>query len=105
LRFRASGAKAGANGNKTLKFHFDTKEITFHAAANDTNDWRFEATVEHSAATSQKITWVGWNGTTMTQGYDTHNADLTGDVTVKITGECAHASDTIYQLTLEMERY
>jgi hypothetical protein len=100
----AAGTKVNANGNKTIKFYFGSTAITFHAAANDTNDWRFEADIVYSATSEQKISWVGYNGVTITQGHDTAAEDMTGAVVMKITGECAHASDVIRQYIWDIEK-
>lgn len=97
IRIFAAGTKTASNGNKTIKMYFGTANWTFNAAANDTNDWRCEAIVVNTEAAKQRISWIGWNGTTITQGYETATEDTTSNVTVKVTGECAHASDTITQ--------
>ena len=100
----AAGTKTGAGGNKTLKFYFGATSVTFHAAANNTNDWRFEAYVYNTGATNtQGISWVGYDGATILQGYDTAAIDTTAAVTMKITGECASAADTITQTLLLVE--
>jgi len=94
----AAGTKTGANGNKTLKFYFGAASVTFHAAANNTNDWRFKAYVFNTNATNaQGISWIGYDGVTMLQGYDTAAIDTAAAVTMKITGECAIAGDAVLQ--------
>jgi len=105
IKVLAAGTKSSANGNKTIKFHFGSTSATFNAANNDTNDWRFEAFVMLTATGAQKITWAGWNGTTLTQGYEGASEDMTGSVVMKVTGECAHASDSITQQMWVLERY
>ncbi len=97
LKILAAGTKTGSNGNKTLKFYFGATSVTFHAAANNTDDWRFEATVLYNGTSAQRISWVGYDGATVRQGYNTSAEDTTGAVTVKITGECANAGDEIGQ--------
>ncbi len=95
---RASGTKTGANGNKTIKFYIGTDAVTFNAAANDTNDWKLEATVLFVSAAVHRVSLVGYNGTTIVQDYSTSTANLSAaDVTTKITGECANAGDVITQ--------
>lgn len=97
-RFLAAGTKTGANDTKTIKFYVGATGWTVHAAANDTNDWRLEVTVLNVDGYSQRVSWVCWNGTTVAQGYETASIDtIAADVTIKLTGECAHASDTITQ--------
>jgi len=95
---KACGTKTGAAGNKTLKFRFGSTTITFHAAANNQNDWKFEAWVFNTGATNtQGISWVGYDGTTLLQGYDTAAEDSTAAIYARVTGECADAGDTITQ--------
>jgi hypothetical protein len=104
LRITAAGTKAGANGNKTLKFYFGATAVTFHAAANNTNDWRFEAVIFNTATNKQVISWIGHDGATPLQGYDTAAIDTTAAVTVKITGECADGGDKITSQMFYIER-
>jgi hypothetical protein len=103
LRVTASGTKTGAGGNKTIKFYFGASSLTFHAAANNTNDWRFEAFIDNFATNGQTVTWIGWDGTTPLQGQEVFAIDTTANVTMKITGECADAGDTIVQYIWNVE--
>lgn len=106
FRIIAAGGKTGAGGNKTLKLHWGAVSYTFHAAANNTNDWRLEITIvnyENNAAI-QRISWVGYDGATVLQGYEDGAQDTTGAITVKITGECINAGDTISQKIWLVER-
>lgn len=107
LRITAFGQKGGSAGNKTIKFYFGSTVIAFHAAANNTNDWRFVAEIlNYRDDTDQYISWVGYDGSTVTQGYDQAAEDTTGgDITIKFTGECADAADTVYQNALIIERF
>ena len=52
----------------------------------------------------QRVSWVAWNGTTVAQGYEVASIDTTAAVTTKLTGECAHADDTITQTMWIVER-
>jgi len=97
LRILAAGTKAGANNTKEIKFYLGVTFITVHAAANDINDWRVEIELFNTAAGAQRLSWVGFNGATVLQGYDTMAEDTTGDLTLKFTGECINAADTITQ--------
>jgi hypothetical protein len=97
IRVYGAGTKTGAGGNKTLKFYFGASSVTFHAAANNTNDWRFEAVISNNATNSQSVSWLGWDGATPLQGYEVFTIDTTAAVTMKITGECANGADTITQ--------
>jgi uncharacterized protein (DUF433 family) len=105
FKVSAAGIKAGTKGNKTLKFYFGTLAITFHAAANDTNDWTFEATVINTLSTGvQTIKWLGTNGDTVLSGASAGTIDTTVDVTVKVTGECTDVDDKITQNFMLIER-
>jgi parallel beta-helix repeat protein len=104
LKIIAAGTKTGANDTKALKFYFGATAVTFHAAANNTNDWRFEATIFNTATNAQVITWIGHDGATPLQGYDTTAIDTTAAVTVKITGECANAADAVLQKMFFIDR-
>ncbi len=97
LKVFAAGTKTGTNGNKTLKFYFGATSVTFHNAANNADDWRFEATIFNTATNAQRISWVAYGTIVIMQGYDTAAIDTTASVSIKITGECAHASDVITQ--------
>jgi hypothetical protein len=103
LRITASGTKTGANDNKTLKFYFGTSSVTFHAAANNTNDWEFTAFIDNYATNGQVITWTGWDGTTPLKGQEIWAIDTTADVVMKITGECSNAGDTVVQYIWNVE--
>jgi len=105
IKVLAAGTKSGTTNNKTIKFHFGSTSVIFNAANNDTNDWRFEAFVMLTATGAQKITWAGWNGTTITQNYEETSEDMTGSVVMKVTGQCADASDSITQQMWVLERY
>ena len=97
LKVFAAGIKTGANGNKTIKIYFGSASVTFNVAANDTNDWSVTAYMFNTAAGSQVIHVIGFNGTTVVQDYITATEDTTAAMTVKITGECANGADVITQ--------
>ena len=93
---RAAGTKTGAGGNKTLKFYVDGVARTFHAAANNTNDWRFEAWLTMNDNSNViRISSVGYDGTTVVQDHDLEGVDNTAAIDIKITGECANGADAI----------
>lgn len=105
IRIRAAGTKTNSNGNKTIKLHFGGTAWTFNAAANDTNDWSVDAEVWNIAVNSQRVRVLGWNGTTPYHDYGlASEATQSGDITIKITGECANASDVITQTMWTIER-
>ncbi len=105
VKIKAAGTKTGEAGNKTIKLHFGASSWTVCAAANNTNDWRVEAEICNTAAGAQRISWVGWDGATPLQGYETASIDTTAAVTLKLTGECADAGDTVTQTMWLVERY
>lgn len=106
LKIEGAGQKTGAGGTKTLKLYFGSSSYTFHAAANNTNTWRVEATIIFYSGAQQNITIVGYDGTTITQNFTAWTENLTaGDITLKITGECANAGDTITQSFWRVESY
>lgn len=99
IRIKAAGTIAATNDTKTIKFYFGTTSITMvSAGAGDTTDWVLDIEVWNTATNAQRIVWRGLesDGTTLA-GYDTDNEDTTAAVTIKLTGECANASDTITQ--------
>ena len=110
FRIIAAGTKTGANGDKTIKLHWGTSSWTVCAAANNQNDWRVEAIIFNTAVNAQRISWIGWDGATPLQGYETATiitckmAGWAADPIVKITGECADAGDTITQTMWIVER-
>lgn len=105
LRVTAAGTVTDVNaGDKTIIFKFGSTSINIQAAANTNTDWRFEAVIEYSSAANQRISWVAFNGNTSLQGYDAATEDMTGDVTMEVTGLCADAGDTITQTMWIIER-
>jgi len=97
----AAGTKTnGSTENKTIKLHFGASSWEVHAAAANTNDWRVEARIVNTATNAQRISWVGYDGTTILQGYETAAVDTTGAVIVKITGEVAGTGTDIITQTM-----
>lgn len=101
IKVRAVGTKTGGNGNKTIKFYFGSTSITVHPANNNAHDWQFEADIFNTALNAQRIRWQFIDGDRDVMshyaGYETGTEDTSAAVTIKMTGECAHASDTITQ--------
>ncbi len=105
VKILAAGTKTGSNGNKTIKLYFGTTSWTMCAAANNTNDWRVEAEICNTATNAQRASWIGWDGATPLQGYETATIDTTAAITLKITGECADPNDVVTQTMWLIERY
>jgi hypothetical protein len=104
LHIRAAGVKAGGVGTKEIKFHFGTQSITIHPALNDTTDWVFEAHIDFRSDTNHRCLWYCHHSSTVTSGYDVFTDDLSaGNITLKITGNCAGAGDTINQTMYMVE--
>lgn len=98
ITVKAAGNIQNSNGNKTIKFYFGTYVFVIHSAANDTNEWNLSATIQRLSTSSQRITAVSINGTSVTQASGTQGTeDMSADVLMKVTGECADALDTITQ--------
>lgn len=92
------GTITGVAGNKTIKLYFGATSWSICAAAGDAGDWQFEAVVTNTATNAQRINLRAWrNGALVYSGYETTAVDTTGDVEVKVTGECADGGDTITQ--------
>jgi len=106
IRFTTSGTKSGSAGNKTIKVYFGTTVATFHAAANDTNDWRVTGEVLFHSYNFQEMGWLGWNGATPLQGYEDSTVDMSAAATTfKFTGECANGADSIAQNQVLVEAF
>jgi len=101
IRVRAAGTKTSSNGNKTIKFHWGSSAFTVHPPGNNIRDWQFEAEIWNTSFATQKIRWRFIDGDRDVMahyaGYETATEDTTAAVTIKMTGECANASDTITQ--------
>lgn len=106
LKITAGGTLTGSTGNATINLVFGSTTISFRpVAACATEDWKFDAVVEHSAVGAQRISWTAVSGTSALAGYDTAAEDLTGDITVKCTGTLSNGADEIVQAVWVMEKY
>lgn len=103
FKVTAAGTKTGANGNKTIKFYFGANAITVFPATNNVLDWQFEAQVFNygGVTTAQIVVWK-FTSTNDVAGASTVYGGVNGistttanAVTMKLTGECAHADDVI----------
>lgn len=108
IRVTMAGTKTGSNGNKTIAFRLGTTDVVFNAAANDTNDWSFEALVENSLVggltVTQKTRILGWNGVTPVQDFSTATEDTTTSLQTGAFITVAHASDivTVQMMVVEL---
>ncbi len=92
----AAGTKVGANGNKTITLNYGSESIAIFPAANNTNPWKLEAVVTNIVFTgTQHISWTFTDAGTVTQGNLDSSQDATAAIIVKLTGNCANASDQI----------
>lgn len=105
LRIIAAGITTGAAGNKTIKFYFGATSFTLGTYAG-ASDWRAEILVMANADYgTQKISFAFYAGAVLVgQAYGTAAIDTTNDTTIKLTGTCANAADTIKHEMLTVER-
>lgn len=104
VRITVAGTKTTGGGNKTVKLHFGTVAMTLNAAANDTNNWFGQVVVTNVASASvQRMMGMGLNGATPVTLYTTGTENTANAVTIKCTGECANAGDTITQTMMMIE--
>jgi hypothetical protein len=95
-----AGTISGANDAKVIKLHFGASSWTLiSAAAGDETDWQVTAKICNTATNAQRISWVGLESDgTILQGYETASIDTTAAATtLKLTGTCSNAGDTITQ--------
>lgn len=97
LRISAAGRKTGATANKTIKLYLGASNFTFHAAANDTNDWQLEVEIEFYGVNIQRVKWRGWNGTTLAAGYEAWTEDISAGTLALRTHGTLTAGDHIFQ--------
>jgi len=106
FKILAAGVKSGTAGNKTIKLYFGSSSVTVVPASNDFSNWRVEAYIFNRWSTgAQAISWVSFYGTHREEGVSTFSQDTTQDFTIKMTGECADAADTISQTLWVVERF
>ncbi len=106
VRITASGTVTGTNDAKTIKLYFGSTVIgTVAEAAGATDDWIIEATVLNITSSVQRSAVKAWQAGAVEVGdYVASAEDTTAAVIVKITGECANASDSITNLVFKVER-
>lgn len=85
----ACGTKTDTdNDAKDIDFYFGSTAIELIGDSQTADDWRAEITVYNiNALDSQGISWVAYDGTTVTQGYDTASEDTSGSITIKFVGQ------------------
>jgi hypothetical protein len=104
-KISAAGTKTGTAGSKTIKLHFGATSFTvINATDNNANDWRVQAEIFNTAYNAQRISWIAYDGVTVTQGYETAAIDTTANVTVKMTGQVANATDNVTQTMWLVEK-
>lgn len=104
IRVKGSGTKTGATSTKQISFRFGSTDFSFHAAANDTNSWFFEAEVSNVSETSQRVHGVGFNAATALPFVGTAAEDTATALTVGVRANPAGAGDTVVlkMLTIEL---
>jgi len=96
----ASGTVTGAAGDKTIKFYFGSEVVSVFPAGALTTSWQLEVKVWNITTGAQALFWrltVDGAPATVNSGVVYPLEDTTADVTIKLTGECANAGDTILQ--------
>ncbi|MBU2249275.1 MAG: hypothetical protein KKD77_21185 [Gammaproteobacteria bacterium] len=106
LRISASGLVTGANNTKTIKVHFGTWSSAIMAqAAGDQNNWEVEIIVFNTTAATQRIWYKSMEADgTFGAAYANLTVNTALPLTVKLTGECVNAGDTITQKMWMIER-
>ncbi len=99
LVLRAAGQKTGAGGNKTIKFYIGATAFTIFTPANDALNWYCEVTImiANADTSQQRLIINASNGGTWTTVYGTAAINSLADMTLKFTGQCANAGDTVTQ--------
>ena len=83
---------------KEIKFYFGSTIISVYHDSTEVVPWKMEAMVWNSGTTStQHISWIFYDNSTITQGYSTSSENTSSDVIVKMTGECVNTADYILQ--------
>uniref|UniRef100_A0A6M3XS05 Putative pectate lyase n=1 Tax=viral metagenome TaxID=1070528 RepID=A0A6M3XS05_9ZZZZ len=96
LTITAAGDATGDNGTKTVKICIGTQCITALSSVSGYSEWRIEADIYAASATNnQQASWESHWETDSYSGHDALAADTTIANTVKVTGECQNAADTI----------
>ena len=104
VEIKASGIITDVSaGDKTIKLHIGTNETVLQAAANTNNDWVFEGIIMMTATDSFNLSYKGldypngdWKVIALNIGGSSR--------TVKFTGECSNANDSITQKTMMVRR-
>ena len=102
LKIFAAGYSTGMNGSKSVKLHFGADSWPV-VVTNVAGRWEIEATIMLSAAAVERVYIQGRYGcygtgsgyTKVVNIYDTAAVSTASNVTIKTTGECLSASDSI----------
>lgn len=101
IEIKAAGTKTNGSAEaKTLKLRFGTKAINILASVTTATDWRLEATIVNTATGAQRISWICYDGVTVTRGYDTATEDTTATVEAKLTGEVGGTGTDVITQTM-----
>jgi hypothetical protein len=102
----AGGKKTGANDDKTSYISIGGTNYAVTAAANNTNDWKVDFSVQLKNSTTVEIGWVGWDGATPLQGHEEKTiSDFTSnDLVIKTRANLQHADDSVTQEYFIMHR-
>lgn len=107
IRVTAFGYMTGASGNKTIKLYWGSAAYMVVPASTSNDDWRVTAEImnNNNSLSLQSISWIGYHGGTVTQGFETGAQATTSDVVLKLTGTLADSSEHIIQRGFIVERY
>lgn len=99
IEIDAVGSAANNANVKTLKLKFGSTSVTVFGTTEGNTGWRVLARVIRLTASTQVLHVQGFIGTNVTVGsYAAPTEDLTGAVTIKLTGQSdASATDDVVQ--------
>ena len=101
----AAGTITGANDQKDIDLYWGGSSIaTIVRNAAGTQDWFFMARIVNTATNAQRIQIWKSTDSALTANFDYTTAaiDTTANVTLKLTGECVNAGDTVTQTTFQV---
>jgi parallel beta-helix repeat protein len=105
IRITLRGANSGANDTKTIKFKWGSGSVTFMAANNNAYTWWASIIVRQYSTTYANVFWSFYtSGPTMASGNYDSTSDISADIALQVTGECANAGDTVRLSLLDIDR-